>query len=137
MKHLKSYNEDVNQEFEFDEEYIKECFIEFFDDNEKYDVYEEEDITNEYIEHGLGINCPDLEIYDNQETTYNVGDFIKMSEELADFYKEIENCIEKVKIKYPDVEVILYQNNYGKGNGDLTGTRFIWVKFRKNKKTTQ
>jgi hypothetical protein len=30
MKHLRQYNENVN--FEFDEEYIKECFIEFFDE---------------------------------------------------------------------------------------------------------
>jgi len=130
MKHLRKYNE--NQKFEFDEEYIKECFIEFFDDPNKYDVYEEADITNEYIEHGLGINCPDLEIYNTHETTYNVSDFIKISEELTEFYKEIEVCIEKVKIKYPDVDVVLYQQNYDKNNGDLTGTRFVWVKFRKN-----
>lgn len=126
MKHLRKYNENINKEFEFDEEYIKECFIEFFDDPDKYDVYEERDITNEYIEHGLGIDCPDLEI----ETNYNVDDFIKTSEDLVDFYKEIEVCIEKVKIKYPDVDVILFQNNH---NGNLNGTRFVWVKFRKNK----
>jgi hypothetical protein len=135
MKHLRQYNEDVENQFEFDEEYIKECFIEFYDDPDKYDVYEEADSTpgyNGYTEHALGINCPDLEIYDYNETTYSVGDFIKISEELVDFYKEIEVCIEKVKIKYPDVDVILFQNNYGKNNGDLTGTRFVWVKFRKN-----
>lgn len=139
MKHLRKYNEDVNQEFEFDEEYIKECFIEFFDDPNKYDVvvgcrYEEADITNEYIEHGLGINCPDLEILEE----YGIEKFIKTSEELADFYKEIEVCIEKVKIKYHDVDVILYQDNHTGGlNNPLHGTRFVWVKFRKNKKTTQ
>ena len=131
MKHLRKYNEDVNQEFEFDEEYIKECFIEFFDDPNKYDVYEEADITNEY---GLGINCPDLEILEE----YGIEKFIKTSEELADFYKEIEVCIEKVKIKYHDVDVILYQDNHTGGlNNPLHGTRFVWVKFRKNKKTTQ
>lgn len=134
MKHLKSYNEDVNQEFEFDEEYIKECFIEFFDDNEKYDVCEEADNTYDYIEHSLGINCPDLEIIEE----YGIDNFIKTSEELVDFYKEIEVCIEKVKIKYHDVDVILYQDNHTGGlNNPLHGTRFVWVKFRKNKKTTQ
>lgn len=134
MKHLRKYNEDVNQEFEFDEEYIKECFIEFYDDSDKYDVCEEADITNEYIEHGLGINCPDLEILEE----YGIEKFIKTSEELADFYKEIEVCIEKVKIKYHDVDVILYQDNHTGGlNNPLHGTRFVWVKFRKNKKTTQ
>lgn len=129
MKHLRKYNEDVNQEFEFDEEYIRECFIEFFDDPDKYDVYEEADVTNEYIEHGLGINCPDLQT----ETNYSVDDFIKINEELLDFYKEIRVCIEKVKIKYTDVNVILFQDNHSQGQGELTGTRFIWIKFRKNK----
>jgi hypothetical protein len=134
MKHLRQYNEDINQEFEFDEEYIKECFIEFYDDPEKYDVYEEADNTNEYIEHGLGINCPDLEILEE----YSIDKFIETSEELTDFYKEIEVCIEKVKIKYHDVGVILYQDNHTGGlNNPLHGTRFVWVKFRKNKKTTQ
>jgi len=128
MKHLKQYNEDVDQKFEFDEEYIKECFIEFYDDA-KYDVYEEADNTNEYIEHGLGINCPDLEILEE----YSIDKFIKISEELTDFYKEIEVCIEKVKIKYHDVDVILYQDNHTGGlNNPLHGTRFVWVKFRKN-----
>jgi hypothetical protein len=126
MRHLKKYNE--NKSFEFDERYIKECFIEFFDNAEKYDVYEEVDTTNEYIEYGLGIDCPDLEI----EINHNVDDFIKISEELVDFYKEIGVCIEKVKIKYTDVDVILYQNNRARDQGILSGTRFIWVKIRKN-----
>lgn len=132
MKHLRKYNENVNQEFEFDEEYIKECFIEFFDDVDgfNYDVCEEADITNEYIEHGLGINCPDLEIIEE----YSIDEFIKTSEYLVDFYKEIQVCIEKVKIKYPDVNVVLYQENHSTGISDpLNGTRFVWVKFRKNK----
>jgi hypothetical protein len=134
VKHLRKYNEDVDQEFKFNEEYIKECFIEFFDDNEKYDVCEEADNTYDYIEHSLGINCPDLEIIEE----YGIDNFIKTSEELADFYKEIEVCIEKVKIKYHDVDVILYQDNHTGGlNNPLHGTRFVWVKFRKNKKTTQ
>jgi hypothetical protein len=127
MKHLRQYNEDVENQFEFDEEYIKECFIEFFDDPDKYDVYEETDDRIEYIEYFLAINCPDLEI----ETNHNVDNFIKISEELVDFYKEIEVCIERVKIKYPDVDVVLYQQNYDKNNGNLTGKRFVWVKFRK------
>lgn len=129
MNYLKKYNEDIESKLEFDEDYIKQCFIEFFDDTDKYEVYEEGDVTIEYIEHGLGINCPDLQI----ETDYDVGDFIKISEELVDFYKEIEVCIEKVKIKYPDLQVFLYQDNYSKETGVLSGTRFVWVKFRNYK----
>ena len=125
MKHLRKYNENVK--FEFDEEYIKECFIEFYDDA-KYDMCEEYDTNSEYIGYELGINCPDLEILEE----YGIEKFIKTSEELADFYKEIEVCIEKVKIKYHDVDVILYQDNHTGGlNNPLHGTRFVWVKFRK------
>lgn len=128
MKHLRKYNENVNQEFEFDEEYIKECFIEFYDDA-KYDMCEEYDTNSEYIGYELGINCPDLEILEE----YSMDEFIRTSEELVDFYKEIEVCIEKVKIKYPDVNVVLYQDNHSVGiNNPLHGTRFVWVKFRKN-----
>lgn len=127
MKHLRKYNENVNQKFEFDEEYIKECFIEFFDDA-KYDITEQYDTNSKYVEYGLGIDCPDLEI----EVEYSVDNFIKMSEELSDFYKEVEVSIEKVKIKYQDVDVILYHDNHPKSAGTLRGTRFVWVKFRKN-----
>jgi len=56
------------------------------------------DTNSKYVEYGLGIDCPDLKI----EAEYNVDNFIKMSEELSDFYKELEVSIEKVKIKYPD-----------------------------------
>jgi hypothetical protein len=123
MKHLRQYNEDVNQNFEFDEEYIRECFIEFFDDPDLYDVYEEADITNQYIEHGLSINYPDLEIIEE----YGIEEFIKKSEQLVDFYKEIDVCIEKVKIKYPDVKVVINLKKF------FVNKRFIWVKFRKMK----
>ena len=67
------------------------------------------------------------------ESKKYIDKFIKISEELTDFYKEIEVCIEKVKIKYHDVDVILYQDNHTGGlNNPLHGTRFVWVKFRKN-----
>jgi len=125
MRHLKKYNESID--FEFDEEYIRQCFIEFFDDPDLYDVLEEADITNEYIEHGLNITCPDLEIMED----YSIEEFIETGEKLVDFYKEIDTCIEKVKIKYPDVRVVVLQDNVSSGVIDpANGTRFIWVKFR-------
>ena len=125
MRHLKKYNESID--FEFDEEYIRQCFIEFFDDPDLYDVLEEADITNQYIEHGLNITCPDLEIMED----YSIEEFIETGEKLVDFYKEIDTCIEKVKIKYPDVRVVVLQDNVSSGvNDPANGTRFIWVKFR-------
>jgi len=127
MKHLRQYNEDVENQFEFDEEYIRECFIEFYDDA-KYDITEQYDTNSKYVEYGLGIDCPDLKI----EAEYNVDNFIKMSEELSDFYKELEVSIEKVKIKYPDIDVVLFHDNHPQSTGVLRGTRFVWVKFRKN-----
>ena len=86
------------------------------------------DTNSKYVEYGLGIDCPDLKI----EAEYNVDNFIKMSEELSDFYKELEVSIEKVKIKYPDIDVVLFHDNHPQSTGVLRGTRFVWVKFRKN-----
>lgn len=137
MRHIRKFNEDVEKiigpvdadsEFEFDEAYIKECFIEFYDDPNKYDVYEEgsieNDYENSYVEYKLGINCPDLEILKE----YPIEEFIKVSEEYAEFYKEISTCIDKVRIKYPELTVVITQDNH---NGqEINGTRFMWVKFR-------
>jgi hypothetical protein len=124
MKYLKKYNEDKSVDFEFDKEYIKDCFIEFIDDPKKYDLDEDGDVREHSVEYSLGINCPDLTL--NHQ--YNIDDFIKYSEELANFYKEIESSIDKVKIKYPDVVVKLDHDNYV-DRGELTGTKFVWVRF--------
>lgn len=139
MKHLMKFNEnvekiigpvDVNSEFEFDEEYIKECFIEFYDNPTKYDVYEEGSMNDDegegYIEYKLGINCPDLEMFKD----FSIEEFLKVSEEYAEFYKEISTCIDKVRIKYPDLTTVISQDNHKEGQGPISGTRFMWVKFR-------
>ena len=122
MKHLKKYNESID--FEFDEEYIRQCFIEFFDDPDLYEVLEEADITNQYIEHGLNITCPDLEIMED----YSIEEFIETGEKLVDFYKEIDTCIEKVKIKQNnDVKEVKKFGQIGKSFSKIFNKNRFWI----------
>lgn len=120
MKHLRKYNEDVD-EVDFDhmqqsykkweengrllkikedndkviKDYIKDCFIEFIDKGAISQINDGEDDYIWYIE----IKLPD-------PTKYIKGDYIdietfmKYNKELNDTYSEIEYALEKVKLKY-------------------------------------
>lgn len=108
MKHLRKFNEGTNSEL--DHEYIKNCFIEFIDKS----AYVETEFDNDY-EDGDGI----INIYGEE---IDVKSFIKMiiegpklkgvtiesyvlqSKELVEFYLDIENSINKVRLKYPDID---------------------------------
>lgn len=92
MKHLRRYNENVNNKEEMIE-YIKLCFIEFYDKLGEGDngVFTEEiDGTFQMV-----LDEPELGNYSE-----NISEFVKHNEEVAEFYREIENCLEKVKIRY-------------------------------------
>jgi hypothetical protein len=108
MKHLRKFNESTNSEL--DHEYIKNCFIEFIDKA----AYVETEFDNDY-EDGDGI----INIYGEE---IDVKSFIKMiiegpklkdvtiesyvsqSKELVEFYLDIENSINKVRLKYPEIK---------------------------------
>jgi len=91
MKHLRRYNENVNNKEEMIE-YIKLCFVEFYD--KLGEVFTEE------IDGTFQLVLDEPELGDYSE---NISEFVRHSEEVAEFYREIENCIEKVKIRY-DIE---------------------------------
>ena len=91
MKHLRKYNEGLDNKDEMIE-YIKLCFIEFYDKGD--DVFTEEINDGKSITFNLALDEPELGNYDN------IAEFVRHSEEVAEFYKEIENCLEKVAIKY-------------------------------------
>ena len=94
MKHLRKYNESKE---ELDCNYFDECFIEFIDKGvRKYS-------TQEYYQ--INIKVPNCW----WEPGHSLEDNINSAKELHDFYLDIENCIEKVLIKYPDLEC-MYSN---------------------------
>jgi len=91
MKHLRRYNESLNNKEEMIE-YIKLCFVEFYD--------KLGDVLTEEIDGTFQLVLDEPELGDYSE---NISEFVRHSEEVAEFYREIENCLEKVKIRY-DIE---------------------------------
>lgn len=95
MKHLKKFNESLENKQEIID-YIKLCFIEFYD--RPGNIVEDEEYNDgESITFQLAIDEPDLLGKDYDK---NINNFVKNSQEIVEFYLEIENCLEKVKIRY-------------------------------------
>jgi hypothetical protein len=95
MRHLKRYNESLENKDEMIE-YIKLCFIEFYDIKPSV-IFTEEDYDGESITFEVEIHEPEITSGDYSS---DINVFVKNSEEIAEFYKEVENCLEKVAIKY-------------------------------------
>lgn len=103
MKHLRKYNE--NKE-EFDIVYFNECFIDFIDDGAISEIGNDYGDGRKYYE--ITINLPGSEYKDGswsfkRESTLSGN--LKYAEDLVEFYKEIDSCIEKAKIKYSNIEI--------------------------------
>lgn len=115
MKHLKKFNETVNSEL--DHEYIKNCFIEFIDKG----VYIETEFSDGY-EAGDGIENTYDEIIDVKSfikmyisgpelKDATIESYVSQSKELVEFYLDIENSINKVRLKYPDIDYEFNRDN--------------------------
>jgi hypothetical protein len=94
MKHLRKFNESLDNKDEMIE-YIKLCFIEFYDRGD--DVFTEELNDGESITFEMVLDEPEITSGDYSS---DINVFVKNSEEIAEFYKEVENCLEKVAIRY-------------------------------------
>ncbi len=101
MKHLRKFNESLERKDEMIE-YIKLCFIEFYDKLGEGDngVFTEELNDGESITFRLTMDEPELGDYYTVTGSKGIAEFVRHSDEVAEFYKEIENCLEKVAIKY-------------------------------------
>jgi hypothetical protein len=103
MKHLRRIFESKEQ---FDTKYLDECFVEFIDSGAETESGDDYADSRNYYE--IFMNLPGVH-YKNGEWVFNkentLSGNIKYAEELLEFYKEIENCIEKVKIKYPNIDI--------------------------------
>ena len=99
MKHLKKYNEDL--EHLEHSSYINACFIDFIDDNSAHFFTD-------------GLNFVGIEVLVPQNDMYKIGlgdvsnsfdkDII-YCDVLKDFYSELDSSIEKVKVKYPYIQI--------------------------------
>jgi hypothetical protein len=99
MKHLRKYNESKE---ELDTNYFNECFIEFIDDGAIASHKEGRPLEQMRECYQIDIRVPSCWF----EPGYSLDDNIKSAKELHDFFLDVENCIEKVRIKYPDIECI-------------------------------
>jgi hypothetical protein len=95
MRHLRKFNESVDKKGEMIE-YIKLCFIEFYDKlgEGENGVFTEEFNDGESVTFEMTIDEPEIGEFDK------IGEFVRHSEEVAEFYREVENCLEKVAIRY-------------------------------------
>jgi hypothetical protein len=119
MKHLRKYNENLDSSFDIN--YFNDCFVEFIDNGAETDSGDAFEIANKVLLRKFGnedsINTSYYEIYiklPGVSKVNNIWKFknpdtlderLKYSEDLVEFYREIENCLEKVRIKYPNVEI--------------------------------
>jgi hypothetical protein len=100
MKHLRKYNEDLESDLA-EIEYVKNCFVEFIDKGAQVEIGDD----NEYFQ--IIINLPGVTYRGgqwNMDSYDTIKERIKYHEVSSEFYLDIDNCIDKVKLKYPDKE---------------------------------
>lgn len=103
MKHLKRIFENTE---DLDTDYIEMCFVDFIDKGCEVEVENAED-GRKYID--LMIDYPGVEIkngkFINNNKSNTIDDALKSSKEVYDFYDELNTCIKKVKLEYPNIKV--------------------------------
>lgn len=125
MRHIKKYNEGKE---EVDINYIQDCFIEFQDDL-KYD-YEIGDIDeSEGFIICIGIDV--LPTPPEIDTEYSISELVEYGNSLNNFYLDVENSIDKVKLKYPNIRVMCDEGTYTSSTVKVrvSGSRYLWIRF--------
>jgi hypothetical protein len=97
MIHLKRFNESLKNKDEIID-YIKLCFVEFYDKlgEGENGVFTEEDYDEESKLFRLSMDLPELGDFYNK----GISEFVRHGDEIVEFYKDIENCLEKISIRY-------------------------------------
>jgi len=116
MQHLRKFNENKS---ELDIQYFEECFIEFLDNTkENENNYTTNEITDDNL-HQFGQEYWHIQIFfthfDVKRKNYVDDNFMKEMSEHIDMvnevYKDINVCVEKVKIKYPNADFVFDFSN--------------------------
>lgn len=96
MKYIKKFESSTSKK-EDTIDYINECFIDIIDRG----ATTESDDYESIFEYSLSINVP----YNGTEER-NIKDIIKLSDDIKENLLEVENCINKIKILYPNIKYI-------------------------------
>jgi len=116
MQHLRKFNESKS---ELDIQYFEECFIEFLDNTkENENNYTTNEINYDNWHH-KGQEYWHIRIFfphfDVKRKNYVDDNFMKEMSEHSDMvnevYKDINVCVEKVKIKYPNADFVFEFTN--------------------------
>lgn len=97
MKHLRKYNESIEEEFDTD--YISNCFIDLIDKGADVNIGNGEDFI-----WNLSIKLPEPKIVDEM----SIPEFMDYNKKLNEIYKEIEYSFEKVSLKLDYVSNIQF-----------------------------
>lgn len=100
MKYLKKFiNESYHEYFPEELDYIKSCFVDYID-NGKVSIN-----VTEYDTIELDFQLPSLK---REKTTSNwesITDYINYHNNIANYLKDIEECVEKVNMKYTEYKI--------------------------------
>lgn len=116
MQHIRKFNEGKS---ELDIQYFEECFIEFLDNTkENENNYTRNEITN-YPLHHKGQECWYIQIFfphfDVKRKNYvddiYMRQMVEHIDKVNEVYKDINVCVEKVKIKYPNTDFVFEFSN--------------------------
>jgi hypothetical protein len=120
MIHLRKYNESKEDIDPVDSEYIKNCFIEFLDTPNN-------EITNNFRNFCyINLKEPKINRAYNIDGTFVIEEYIESLQKHTEFYLDVDNCINKVKLEYPN-----YKCNSSLSN-DMGGTT-LKLRFYNNK----
>lgn len=97
---IRKFNESKEQ---FSQKIIEEIFIKFFD-NDLYDA-----TFSDTTELTLFLDTPFLKV----NNSYDIKKMVSHSEEVRNFFLDIESCIEKVKMSFPEIEIDILLDRYG------------------------
>ena len=104
MKHLQKFNENNENYSETDTEYIDMCFVELSDSYEiinQREEYGNEDLCYYSILIKIEVD------YNYSNYGYNLGEFLSLSNKISDISEKVDDAINKVKIKYRNIKVII------------------------------
>ena len=111
MKYLNKFNESTIGTKEIDLEYIDMCFVDFIDDGFKFEFVRKD--NNQAADHyELNIKLRDKHrVWEPN----NIDDYVDLSDKMREIFHKIKECVEKVKIQYPDLEYSVGINKKSSG----------------------
>lgn len=64
------------------------------------------------------------------DTEYSISELVEYGNSLNNFYLDVENSIDKVKLKYRNIRVMCDEGTYDeRSNTKPSGARFLWIRF--------